>query len=409
MHSVAAEAAVHAALKAKCKYRPDLGGKYYEGADLQTLKSKFMEAAIPFVSPDSAVAPVRYFPRRAYTSLYELGASWSLGVLESWSLGALDFSKMSPKIESQTPKKYESPVLRKAQQAGTISAVTVANYEQRLNVMQRETGRSVAHMLAHPAETYAAITSKTRGAELSTRSYLIAFLAIFGHSKALQAKHPEHYQAFKGFFKEVDAPVQQRYDANRPTARQLETFLPWDEIVKKRGQLDPESIEFLILSLYTMIPPVRADFGNVRVLSREPAEGSVEATRGNYLVVRDKYLRLVLNEFKSKGKQLQQYNKVLPNELDRVIRASLSRQPRSHLLVSPRDQKPFVRDNTYIVFVNRLLQRVLGKPGFSITMLRHSYVNSLDYNELTSGEKCQISTDMLHSAGTNDRYRLKFQ
>lgn len=300
---------------------------------------------------------------------------------------------------------FSSTAFRDAVKNGRLAVVTRQNYESRLSTMQHETGNTVHHMVRHPSETYQAILRKSADVPQTIRSYLTAFMAVFKHDPKLASRKQDEYQKFRSYFRKVDKVVQERYDNNEPNDKQREAYIPLNDVIQKRDQLLADSPEYLVLCLYTMIPPLRADFGNVRILSREP-QGAAAST-GNYLVVREKYMRLVLNEFKSKSKSLSQYNKVLPVNLEAVIRHSLSNQPRSHLIVSPRTGLPFLRDNTYVVHVHRIMERAIGKK-VSISMLRHIYVNSLDYNKMTSGQKAQISADMLHSVSTNDRYRLHF-
>jgi hypothetical protein len=52
------------------------------------------------------------------------------------------------------------------------------------------------------------------------------------------------------------------------------------------------------------------------------------------------------------------------------------------------------------------MTRVFGKP-FGTSMLRRIYVNGQDYNKMTTEEKKQMSSDMLHSIVMNDQYRFK--
>jgi hypothetical protein len=157
--------------------------------------------------------------------------------------------------------------------------------------------------------------------------------------------------------------------------------------------------------MYTKIPPVRADYGNVRILAKEPATEE-ERKQGNYLIVTPKKMIMRLNEFKSKGRRFPHYEKELPADLDADIRASLKKWPRTHLFMSTKTLKPYERDNTYVVFVLRMTERVFGKP-IGVSMLRRIYVNGQDYNKMTTEEKRQLSDDMLHSMMMNDQYRLK--
>ena len=311
---------------------------------------------------------------------------------------------MAAAASSSSSSSPAQAAFEKAVASGKISETSRQNYEKRLRWMEDFTGKSVRHLLLNPSETYAAI--KKRDKEPQTRrTIMTAFLAVFRHDKAFQRQHRLKYQAFRKYYRELDTVVQARYDANEPTCKQREAYMPFGEVLAKRDALPKSSDEYLLLCMYTMIPPARADYNKVRILHREP-EG-VEATTGNYMVVRQGYARLVLNEFKSKGRSFPQHVKILPRDLEAVVRESLRQKPREYLFVSPRTGAPYDKDNTFVVYVNRVFERVLGKR-IGISMMRHIYVNSLDLNALTSGERKRISQDMMHSLETNDRYRLKF-
>jgi hypothetical protein len=305
---------------------------------------------------------------------------------------------------------FQSRSLRRAVDKGQLAESSLLNYEKRLNGLQASSGLSVKYLTRHPKKAHAAIVDNHGDVPQTVRAYIIAFLALFRHNPKMAEQHHKEYAEFKKIFQTIDKVVKERYDSNEPTERQREAYMPWADVIAKRDALGRTSgartsIDYLIICLYTMIPPLRADFGNVRILKKEPV--GKDALDGNYLVLRDRYMRLVLNEFKSKCKSIRQYNKVLPDDLDAVVRESLQAHPRKFLLVSPRTQEPFVRDNTYVVYVHRVFERILGKK-ISISMLRHIYVNSIDFNSMTSGQKCQLAADMLHSTTTNDRYRLIF-
>jgi hypothetical protein len=295
-------------------------------------------------------------------------------------------------------------VLQKAGKDGHLSEVSIKHYGARLKRLSDLCGKPVDHVIVHPDETIKVIKAN-QGEVQTQRASVNAILSVYKYSPDLKCANQAKYAKFKKFFEEVSAEMTERYDNNEPSERQKEAYMPYAEVIRKRDALDHKSIEYLILCLYTMIPPLRADFGNVRIMKSEPKEDA--KNKGNYLVVKKSYMRLVLNEFKSKSKHMERYDKVLPRDLENVIRESLTSHPRTHLIVSPRTEKPFERDNTFIVYTGRILEKALGKP-VTISMMRHIYVSSLDMNKLTSGEKKEMSRDMLHSVETNDRYRLKF-
>jgi len=53
------------------------------------------------------------------------------------------------------------------------------------------------------------------------------------------------------------------------------------------------------------------------------------------------------------------------------------------------------------------LKKLFNKP-LTISLIRHSYINSLDFNKLSVIEKENIAKDMAHTVNTQDRYRLIF-
>ena len=295
-------------------------------------------------------------------------------------------------------------ILAKAFSGGALSEVTKANYESRLKRMEALTKKTVEFLMLHPNETFVAI--KRAYTELQSQKAMInAFLTLFKHSEKLDRKAKTAYKVWKSIFATVNDVIKERYDNNVATEAQLEAYVPLAEVIAKRDALDKGSMEYLLLSMYTKIPPVRADYGNVRILAKEPATEE-ERKQGNYLIVAPKKMTLRLNEFKSKGRRFPQYEKELPADLDGDIRNSLKKWPRTHLFMSKKTMKPYARDNTYVVFVLRMTERVFGKP-IGVSMLRRIYVNGQDYNKMTTEEKKQLSDDMLHSVMMNDQYRLK--
>ena len=295
-------------------------------------------------------------------------------------------------------------VLQAAHKDGRLSATSVEHYTSRLNRLCTLGGKPIEYLLVHPDETIELI--KGQSSEVQTqRASVNAILSVYKYDSTLKCANLTKYAKFKKYFEALSVEMVKRYDNNEPSARQKDAYMPYADVIHKRDSLDHTSIDYFLLCLYTMIRPLRADFGNVKILKSEP-KGEAQQ-KGNYIVIKSTYARLVLNDFKSKRAHMSQYNKVLPRDLENVIKESLARSPRTHLMVSPRTGEPFLRDNTYIVFVNRLLERALGRP-VTISMLRHIYVSSLDMNALTSGEKKELSAEMLHSVETNDRYRLKF-
>jgi hypothetical protein len=154
-----------------------------------------------------------------------------------------------------------------------------------------------------------------------------------------------------------------------------------------------------------MLPPARADFNKVRIVRQDEITDEFVKEYPNYLVIMGHGMKLVYNEFKTKSKKLQRYEKVLPVELVKVIKDSLKKRPRDFLVISYKTGEPYHKPNSFTQHVKTMLFNVF-KKSMSINTLRHSFVNSFDLNELTPMRKEEIARDMMHSPAMFDRYRL---
>ena len=155
-----------------------------------------------------------------------------------------------------------------------------------------------------------------------------------------------------------------------------------------------------------MIPPARSDLNKVKIfLHKTPSEADIKQDPNFLIINKDRSMKLVYNEFKSKSKKLQKYEKNLPSNLVKVIENSLQHNPRDYLIVSPRNGLPYDNANSFTKYFNRMLGTVFGKK-LTTNTLRHSFVNSINFQNLTPLEKEVLAKDMMHSPEMFDRYRL---
>lgn len=282
-----------------------------------------------------------------------------------------------------------------------LNIVTKRHYISTLDKLQRTLDKPLAWIITHPNVTMHKWDTSPDIPKTSIRTYITAILACFKYVPNLQKKYSKARMTWMECFKKVDKVVQEKYTTRTPSQRQIDTYVSWDHIVSERDKLDKDSDEYLVLSMYTMIPPVRADYNRVRIYSA--IDNDIKEP--NYLVVTPKKMTLVLTEFKSKSKKLQKYEHDLPSNLQSVIRKSLKLRPRDYLIVSPRTGRPYDNPTSYDVYVNRIFGKVIGK-GVTINTFRHSYINSLDLNNMSVQDMEHTAQKLLHSRDTMLRYRL---
>jgi hypothetical protein len=242
---------------------------------------------------------------------------------------------------------------------------------------------------------------KNHSSSLQTqKSYISAILAVFKHTTpSLKDKERPHYYSWYCEFKKIHDQIDDRYKQNEPSLKQRKAYVAFPEIIAKRDTLQTGSREKLLLSLYTYIPPLRSDYNKVHIyrIEKEKYEND------NYILLTEKPV-LVLNEFKTKNNK-EKYEKAIPIELVDELNASLKKHPRDWVFVD-RTGQPY-NSGSFTKWANRTFKSLFDKP-LTISLIRHSFINNLDFNRLTVQEKGDIADSMTHTVGTQDRYRLIF-
>lgn len=284
-----------------------------------------------------------------------------------------------------------------------LSQVTKRVYLERIKYMLTHQKVDVFTILRNP-QKYVAWIQQNFDSLATQKSYISAILAVFRHNEGLKQQEQKHYDAWYAAFQEIHAQIDERYKRNEPSERQTQGYVPFEEIVAKRDELEHGSLDRLLLGMYTYIPPLRADMNRVRVFDAYHIPNVIK--EDNYMILDEKSKtgRLVLREFKT-ATSAHHYEKDLPSALVKEILANMERDPRDYLF-QDRNGSPY-RASSYTKWANRALQRIFGK-NLTISLIRHSYINTLDFNTLTVQEKETIARDMAHTVGTQDRYRLIF-
>lgn len=234
--------------------------------------------------------------------------------------------------------------------------------------------------------------------------YVGIMAALFKHHRDLQENHKELYIKWRNLKKQYGEIIEDHYKSGEKTSRQNVSFMPFKEIEKIRDELRDGSIEKLVLSLYTLIPPVRNDFQKVRIFETTPKK--TDGSCDNYLVLGNTN-KLFLRDYKTS----EEYGTIeidLPTELVKQIKASLKEQPRNYLFVN-RSGEPYEKKNSYSIWINNIVRRVLNNKHFTLTMFRHIYLSrpDLDVEDLPMRERRKLAKNMGHSLNAQENYVFK--
>lgn len=298
-----------------------------------------------------------------------------------------------------------SSSITKAFRASSLSETSKLQYMRRLEILA-ELGAHADTWTAitKHEETIAALQKKYRDRPASLHMYSTAVMSSFKHVPGLKELAPLSLLAWMGVDEEAKKPLQHHALTAQPTARQALGWVSFEKIVEKRESLPVGSDARLLISMYTLIPSLRNDLSNLRIHTVQPPEGA----SGNYLFLPHRgAAHLTITEFKT-SKKYHQITEELPPALVTEIRASLKRRPREHLFVSQRERLPYKTESAFSGWANGMLKRTFGKP-LTLTIMRHSYISHLDFNNLTPLERIEIAKKMGHSIDAQMKYQFIFK
>jgi len=232
---------------------------------------------------------------------------------------------------------------------------------------------------------YLTSTEKIKHSPANHHIYISSVVAFIKYI----IKNEELLNEWKEIERENWKPIAEHYEENTPTELQKEKLMSFEEINRIRETLEVGSIERLLLSFYTLIEPIRADY-----FATEIVKNSEEAKEDNYIVLTGGTGKLVVKDFKTK----QKYEKIentLSENLYKELKASLEKKPRKYLFTTA-ETKPFATRKLFSNWACRTLTRVLKQP-MTLTVLRHIYITDKIEKKTPVKELREIASKMGHS------------
>lgn len=267
--------------------------------------------------------------------------------------------------------------------------------------------QSVTSIIMLPELSMKALHSQLKTNTPSTRHmYIVAILSFIKHHITHLSECLTHdiavslREQWNTIHTHNEAPIIQLRLQNKPTVLQQAkggSQLSFEQIMDIREQLPIGSIERLLISMYTLIPPVRADYFALHIIhdDQEPVEP-------NYLRIRHGEMDTVLRDFKT-AKTYHDIRNTLPTPLALEIQASLLACPREFLFVNAHG-RPHTR-NSFTLWTRRILTRVL-QTDFTLVFFRHAFATHyVTHHNPTDLDISDISKKMGHSAEMFRAYR----
>jgi hypothetical protein len=178
----------------------------------------------------------------------------------------------------------------------------------------------------------------------------------------------------------------------KPTPKQDENLVPWSDISKQARDFSGTSDETLIAALYTLNPPVRADYGEMTV--------HVETTsgKGNELILKGRKTSVFLfRDYKTSATYGEVRIPVSPQLFDVLVADGVAERP----TVLHKTRTPHALG----ILVNKVFSEITGK-NVGIDILRHAYIIEHFPKMTTIKQKDELAKKMLHSRDRQEKYNL---
>lgn len=249
--------------------------------------------------------------------------------------------------------------------------------------------RTLHTLLYNPKQSYAALqtTPAIKHSPQNHHIYISAAVAFINHVLKDQAL----LRSWKEIERTNSQPIAEHYEDNKPSELQAEKLISFQDIQNIRQSLPKGSIERLLLSFYTIIEPIRADYYATEIITSQ----TQTPTEENYIIFTPTQAQIVVQDFKTKAKY-EKIENLLPSELYEELKISLQKQPRRYLFTTPENPSmPFNR-KLFSNWACRTISRTLKQP-MTLTALRHLYITNKIQSKTPTSELKEIAKKMGHS------------
>ena len=195
------------------------------------------------------------------------------------------------------------------------------------------------------------------------------------------------------------------------TEKEQKSFIRWEDILKMYATISKNVsksnyntfMDFVIVSLYILHPPVRADYANMKFFIEDSFVPVNESE--NYCVLQTNP-RFVFNKYKTAKHNGTTVIHIEP-ELHEILldwaEINTSNYLLSSYVQSKNEFKPF-SENTLSKRITSIFTKYANVPA-TINTLRHSFVSFMSKNDQEYSLKQNNAAKMMHSISMADKYR----
>ena len=243
----------------------------------------------------------------------------------------------------------------------------------------------------------------------SVKVFMSTINSLFKHVPDLAVRYASHREIWKQAIKELSDDLYERVASGKPSDKEIVSWIPWDRILAKEREMAKmcyASPDHMLLATYTLIEPMRGDFGDIRVTKTSDEKNAMDVLGENHVFLSSQSggTTLTLYHYKT-NTTYGSFVRTIPDELVRIWSTNLNESPRAFLFVDSHGL-PYTRRAAFVKYVNKTLLQIFQK-NITIRILRHSFISAIDFNNTPTSRLNEISKNMQHSIEQQMLYRRK--
>lgn len=298
---------------------------------------------------------------------------------------------------------------REAAEKGFIKPRTAQRYIERATFLLEVAGaRDMEHAVRNHAATMAAIdrhspSDEQAASRKANYDTLLCVMRWTGQND--NPANAKQYADFRRRAKEIQGTIRLKYDKNEVSEKQFSGFIPFAKLIRTRERLGKRADtalgpKHMLMAFVTLLPPKRLEiYRSLRFVRGEPTGP------GNFICVHPKDMFIRCTEFKTaRSEQFKGiFRERVPTELQRIVRRSLAKFPRTFLLETAAGEQ--FSDHGLSKFLSKMLEAEYGRRG-GFNLVRHAFSVAIDRNKLTTWDQKAYAYSMMHSYSVNLDYRF---
>jgi len=228
---------------------------------------------------------------------------------------------------------------------------------------------------------------------------ILALLKFAG----IKENQPWVYKPWYSHFIDLSRLTQKASDNNVATPA---TNMTWAEVLEKRAKLELDTIEYMTIAMYTMIPPRRQqDYWKIRVYQTTPTKSADSNSTGHIDLLNSS---MTITAFKTHDKY-SDYVATIPQDLVKALTNYMVKHKKANgsYLFTKLNGDPYSTLSSFTDANNNVIKRALEYKPACVNTLRHAMASYVATSpQLLLGQKKKVAKAMGHSFMMQQRYTV---